>query len=250
MKGMVFLNSVVLLLQVNFVSGFRLELMYISLMENIRLSLTHVHGFQLLVQLPYFIEMDFFVFTKRIVIVAKGFLKMPNLHMLIKQKSPLLPSNLALKNFAELVIVFSTNVNPLFNGPEVSCSAFDKAKLFTENFSKNSNLDDSGISLPVFYPRTNLKLNNISVTPKMVKKVIINLDSSKASRLDCVPVVVLKKCEPKLSYILAELFNKCLKESRFLDCWKVSSVVPVFKNVGVSSTAKKYGLLSVVSKVL
>ena len=52
MKDMVFLNSVVLLLQVNFVSGFRLELMYISLVENIRLSLTHVHGFQLLVQLP------------------------------------------------------------------------------------------------------------------------------------------------------------------------------------------------------
>ena len=35
----------------NFVSGFRLELMYISLMENIRSSLTHLHGFQLLVLL-------------------------------------------------------------------------------------------------------------------------------------------------------------------------------------------------------
>ena len=33
----------------------------------------------------------------------------------------------------------------------------DKAKLFTENFSKNSNLDDSAISLPVFSSRTNLK---------------------------------------------------------------------------------------------
>ena len=52
--------------------------------------------------------------------------------------------------------------------------------------------------------------------------------------------------------MLAELFNKCLKESCFLDCWKVSLVVLVFKNVGKRTTAKKYhpvSLLSVVSKV-
>ena len=67
-------------------------------------------------------------------------------------------------------------------------SASDKAKLFTENFSKNSNLDDSGISLPVFPSRTHLKLH-ISVTPKMIKKVIMNLDLSKASGLDYIPVV-------------------------------------------------------------
>ena len=101
-------------------------------------------------------------------------------------------------------------------------SASDKAKLFAENFSKNSNLDDSDISLPVFPSRTNLKLHNISVTPKMVKKVIMNLDLSKASGPDCIPVMVLKNCGPELSYILAEFFNKCLKESCFPDCWKVS----------------------------
>ena len=86
----------------------------------------------------------------------------------------------------------------------------------------------------------------------MVKKVTTNLDSSKASDPDCIPVVVLKNCEPELSYILAKLFNKCLKESCFPDCWKVSSVVLVFKNVGERSTAKNYhpvSLLSVVSKV-
>ena len=131
-------------------------------------------------------------------------------------------------------------------------SESDKAKLFANNFSKNSNLDDSGISLPLFPSRTNLKLHNISTTPKMVKKVITNLDSSKASGPDCIPVVVLKNCEPKLSYILAELFNMCLKDSCFPDCWKASSAVPVFKNVGESSTAKNYlpfSLLSVVSKI-
>ena len=83
--------------------------------------------------------------------------------------------------------------------PEVFSSASDKAKLFAENFSKNSNVDNLGISLPVFPPRTNLKLHNISVTPTIVRKVIMNLDLSKASGPDCIPVVVLKNCEPELS---------------------------------------------------
>ena len=143
-------------------------------------------------------------------------------------------------------------IPPLFNSLEVMSSSSHKEKLFAENFSENSNLDDSGISLPVFPFRTNLKLHDISVTPKMVKKVITNLDLSKTSGSDCIPVVVIKNCELELSYILAELLNKCLKESFFPDCWKVSSVVPVFKNVGERSTAKNYhpvSLLSVVNKV-
>ena len=60
------------------------------------------------------------------------------------------------------------------------------------------------------------------------------------------------KCEPKLSYILTELFNMYLKESCFPHCWKVSSVVPVFKKVGKRPIAKNHwpvSLLSVVSKV-
>ena len=84
------------------------------------------------------------------------------------------------------------------NDLEVLPSASDKAKLFTENFSKNSDLYDSGTSLPVFPSRTNLKLHNISVTPKMVKKVVSNLDLSKASGHDCIPLIVLKNSEPEL----------------------------------------------------
>ena len=116
--------------------------------------------------------------------------------MLLKQKSPSLPRNLALRTFANSVLNKSKSaIPPLFKGPEVLSSASDKAKLFAKNFSKNSNHDDSGISLPVFPSRTNRKLHKISITPKVVKKVIMNLDSSKASGPDCIPVVVLKNCE-------------------------------------------------------
>ena len=95
-------------------------------------------------------------------------------------------------------------------------------------------------------------MHHISVTLKMIKKVIMNLDLFKPSGPDCIPVVVLKNCEPELSVILAELFSKCLKASCFPHCWKFSSLAPEFKNVGERFAAKNYypvSLLFVVGKV-
>ena len=79
-------------------------------------------------------------------------------------------------------------------------SASDRAKLFAETFLGNCNLDDSGISFPVFPSITILKLHDISFPPKMVKKVKMNLDMSKAPGPDFIPVVVLKNCESELTY--------------------------------------------------
>ena len=132
--------------------------------------------------------------------------------MLLKQES-ITSQKLDSRDFGELLIVFSTKVNLLYllYSTDLRCCLLH---LIKQNYllktSKDSNLDDSGISFPVFLSRTNLKLHNISITPKMVKKVITNLDSSKASGPDCIPVVVLKNCGPELSYILAKLFNMCV----------------------------------------
>ena len=85
----------------------------------------------------------------------------------------------------------------------------------------------------------------------MVKKVITNLDSSKASGPGCIPVVVVKNCETEVSYMLVELYNKFLKEFCFPDCWDNSLVVLVFNNIGKRSAAKSHhpvSLFSVVSK--
>ena len=51
----------------------------------------------------------------------------------------------------------------------------------------------------------------------MAKNVITNFDLSKVPSPDCIPEVVLETCESELSYILAELFNMCLKEFCFSD---------------------------------
>ena len=63
--------------------------------------------------------------------------------------------------------------------------------------------------------------------------------------------MVLENFELELPYILSELFNMCLKESCFPDCWKVSSVVlylsKVFEklvNNRIVDCLEKYDLLS------
>ena len=56
-------------------------------------------------------------------------------------------------------------------------SASDKPQLLVKNVSKNSNLEDAGIALPVFPSKTNLIVHNISVTLKKIEKVIMYLDS-------------------------------------------------------------------------
>ena len=102
-------------------------------------------------------------------------------------------------------------IHPLLNSMDIR-SASNKEKLVPDNFSK-SNLVNSGIILPAFSSRTYLKQKNMFLTLELVKRVITNPDSSKASDSDCIPVVALKNCESELSYVLAELFNMCLKES-------------------------------------
>ena len=125
--------------------------------------------------------------SDRLEITAEVFLNLPNLLRLIKPES--IPS----QKFGNSVLNKATStIPPLSNDLEVLPYAFDKAKLFAEIFSKNSNLDHSGISLSAFPSRTNLKLHNVHATHNLVHKVIINFDSSKVSCPYCIPMVVLK----------------------------------------------------------
>ena len=111
--------------------------------------------------------------------------------MLIKAKGLLLPRNLALRTFGELLIVFLTNVN-LLCSTTLRCSLLDLIKLncLLKTCLRTLILVTQESFLPVFTSITNPKLHNISVTPKMVKKVIMNLDLLNAPGPDCFPVVV------------------------------------------------------------
>ena len=143
-------------------------------------------------------------------------------------------------------------IPPLFNGPEVLTSSKDKANLFANKFSANSTLDDSFHSLPDFPSRSDQGISSLRITSRMVANAILNLDVSKATGPDNIPSIVLQRCSPELSPVLAKLYRKCLVESCFPSCWKYPSVVPAYKNQGERSDPGNYrpiSLLPIVSKI-
>ena len=122
--------------------------------------------------------------------------------MLRKQKIPLLPRNFALRAFGKLLIVFSRKVNLLYILYSMAQGCY-LLHLIKQNCLLKTFLRTLILMIIIFFPifpsRTNLKLHNTSVTPKMVKKVITNLDLSKASGPDIIPVVILRNCRPELN---------------------------------------------------
>ena len=97
--------------------------------------------------------------------------------------------------------------------------------MFTKDFPENSNLDNSSISLPSFTSRTNLKLHNYVIV-KFVKNVIINLDFSKTSGPDCIPLVILKKHVSLNFHIYKLNCSVCVKKNLFhavgkFDLWSL-----------------------------
>ena len=206
------------------------------------------------------------VFTCLCCYHKKGFLKLPNLHMLIKQRAHQFPGTWLLALWwitNSFLNKCKSAILPLFNKPELLPSASNKAKLFSKNFSYNSSLDDSGISLPVFLSKTNLKLHNTSVTQKIIKKIVINLDLQKVSSPDCISVLVLKNCEPELLYILANssicvwriLVFKIVRKSHWCSLYlrmlgqkgqplKITALPIFFRCVVKSEKLAKIGLLT------
>ena len=122
--GRMSLKLMLLLWLVNFVSGFRLEMMCIFLIVSVKphsspwfsaactAAIVHRNYFFCLYQQNKSSESN--ESSDRLEIVAKGFLKQPKLHMLLNQKSLSLPRNFVLRTFGKLLIMFSTKVNLLY----------------------------------------------------------------------------------------------------------------------------------------
>ena len=186
-------------------------------------------------------------------IFAKGFLLL-NLHANKTKESTKNPlgSQDSWQITNSVLNTGKSSIPPLFNDPEVFSYASDKSKLIAKNFSKNSNLDDSDIFLPVFPSTTNLKLYNISKTPKIIKK-----SHNKPWFINGIWSSLYSSGAPKelwagtfihISWTIQYVSERVL----FSDCSKVSALVRVVKNVGERYTVKNYhpvSLLSLVRKV-
>uniref|UniRef100_T2M7Y8 Man(5)GlcNAc(2)-PP-dolichol translocation protein RFT1 n=1 Tax=Hydra vulgaris TaxID=6087 RepID=T2M7Y8_HYDVU len=198
--------------------------------------------------------------NKRLFIIArnrcKKVLSDAKLHYSQFTKSRILSQKLGSKDFWKIfnsiINKGRSNIPSLIHGTDLITSPKDKAELFAKNFSSNSTLESYGHSLPSIPVKQVDPLLDIQITPASVAKVISQLNSSTACGPDNIPVTVLQNCSPELSSILSKLFNKFFTESCFPACWKMASVVPIFKNSGENSDPSNYrpiSLLSVISKV-
>ena len=92
----------------------------------------------------------------------------------------------------------------LFNGPDMSPSASNKAELFAKIFYHLIL-----IIQVYFYLFFLLELIWNCITFKLLWKFITNLDLSEVPVPDFIPMVVKQNCELEPSHILAQLFNTC-----------------------------------------
>ncbi len=104
---------------------------------------------------------------------------------------------------------------------------------------------------PLKKVQTTLSFQDIS--PNEVLAAINNLQSKKSHSKDCISNALIKKLRFELLTPLTKLFNKCFNEGVFPDCFKLSRILPLYKNKGSRSVMGNYrpiSLLSSLSKVL
>ena len=90
------------------------------------------------------------------------------------------------------------------NSGSSSCTPSSKANLFSSTFA--SNLHDQE-SQPTLYPRSTFTMFPIKFSKRKVRKVLLQLNTSKSRGPDGIPAIVLKSCSPELAPVLDRLFQ-------------------------------------------
>lgn len=145
-----------------------------------------------------------------------------------------------------------TSFPPLLSNDQIISTAKGKAELFAKQFAENSTLNPPpNMALPSIN-NCNFIMHDLKFKVKSVRHILCNLDCSKASGLDGIPAIVLKKCAPELAPVLTRLFQISYDSGIFPSCWKTARVQPIPKK-GSKTLPNNYrpvSLLSIVSKVM
>ena len=202
--GSISLNSVLLLLLVNFVSGFRLELMYISHIESIWWSLTHLLVFSCLYCCHFFQNQFFHLYQKvksseskikfsQASNGCKRVLQAAKLPYANGTKEYITSQKLGSHDFWQIANSVlnkgKSAIPPLFNGLEVLSSASDKAKLLARDFWQiaNSVLNKGKSAIPPLFNGPEL-LSSVSDKAELFPENFSNNSNLDASGiLTCFP---------------------------------------------------------------
>ena len=116
------------------------------------------------------------------------------------------------------------------NSDSSSCTPSSKANLFASTFASNSNLDDQDFQPPL-YPTSTITMPPIKFSTRKVRKVLVQVNASKSSGPDGIPVIILKSCAPELAPVLNKLFQISYNLGIFPSSWELTHIFPIHKKV-------------------
>ena len=124
---------------------------------------------------------------------------------------------------------------------EISRGGQEVCDLFAQYFSSVFvNADTSGdLRSDPNSVSSHCSLGVLSLGQGEVLSYLLGVDTCKTAGADNIPPIFIKSCADSLCKPLTFLFNKSLQEGSFPHRWKVSTVLPIFKN-GQKNDVKNY----------
>ena len=105
----------------------------------------------------------------------------------------------------------------------------EKAKLFTDFFSRQCKPVINDSVLPNFSYLTNEKIEQIPIENEHIVSLIRKLNSNKANGSDGISGQMLLLCEDSVVLPLRIIFGNILSTGTYPDIWKFANVTPIFK---------------------
>ena len=141
-----------------------------------------------------------------------------------------------------------TSIPSIIDNNNEYSTATAKAELFNSHFLEKSRLSSNAQTLPILPDITENCLNRIIITEEKVKKVLLSLNTKKATGCDSISNHILKHCASSISLPLSKLFQKSLNQGKFPDSWKKANVTPVFKK-GDKQNKNNYRPISILPNI-
>ena len=143
----------------------------------------------------------------------------------------------------------NSEIPPIQYGNKIIDDAFDKANIFNNVFTSQSNIDHCQIpTLPRVTNRTQSSLSQLILEPYEVDLVLKGLPLGKASGPDGLNNRLLLELSLELSGPLCTLFNYSLRTGFFPSIWEDANVCPIFKS-GDPSLVNNYRPISLLNTI-
>ena len=122
----------------------------------------------------------------------------------------------------------ASKIPPLLVNNEFILNCKDKAKHFSDFFSKQCKPITNNSTLPAFNFLTDNRIDEINIQSNEILSLIRNLNPNKATGSDGVSGQMLLLCDNSIVLPLKIIFENILRTSSYPVTWKVANVIPVF----------------------